>query len=132
MEKEKIVNKIPIKAEKTNVKESNEAKEIKALLESLEKQKTKMLEVVNNIFILLNENNVTQNFIKVLQNKTTENAVFNEKKLEFDEKFKILEAVSEEIKKIKSNITEKMQAFNNLKLNASKLGEENQTVKILI
>jgi hypothetical protein len=132
LEKEKIVNKIPIKAEKTNVKESNEAKEIKALLESLEKQKTKMLEVVNNIFILLNENNVTQNFIKVLQNKTTENAVFNEKKLEFDEKFKILEAVSEEIKKIKSNITEKMQAFNNLKLNASKLGEENQTVKILI
>jgi len=130
MEKDKLAQKIPIKSEKTSIKESAEAKEIKALLETLNKKKEKMMEIVNLIFNSLNENNVVTSFIKVLQNKATEITIFNEKKLEFDEKLKQLETVSDEIKELKVKIAEKMEAFNKLQQNASKLGQENEKVNI--
>ena len=130
MEKDKLAQKIPIKPEKTSIKESAEAKEIKALLETLNKKKEKMMEIVNLIFNSLNENNVVTSFIKVLQNKATEITIFNEKKLEFDEKLKQLETVSDEIKELKVKIAEKMEAFNKLQQNASKLGQENEKVNI--
>lgn len=130
MEKDKLTQKIPIKSEKTNIKESDEAKEIKAHLETLNHKKDKLLEIVNGIFNSLNENNVVTSFIKVLQNKATETSVFNDKKLEFDEKLKQLESVSEEIKELKGKIAEKMEAFNKLQQNISKLGQENEKVKI--
>lgn len=98
-------------------------------MESLSKKKEKLLELVNSVFNALNENNIATTFVKVLQKKTTENAIFNEKKLEFDEKFKLLEALSDEIKLLKTQIVEKLEQFNKLKQNASKLGEENDKVK---
>jgi ABC-type transporter Mla subunit MlaD len=130
MEKDKLAQKIPIKSEKTSIKESAEAKEIKANLETLNKKKEKMIEIVNVILNSLNENNVVTSFIKVLQNKATESTIFNEKKLEFDEKLKQLETVSDEIKELKVKIAEKMEAFNKLQQNASKLGQENEKVNI--
>lgn len=132
MEKEKLIQKIPIKSEKTNIKESEEAKETKTHLETLNQKKEKLLEIVNGIFNSLNENNVVTSFIKVLQNKATENSVFNDKKIEFDEKLKQLESVSEEIKELKAKISEKMEAFNKLQLNVSKLGQENEKVNFKI
>ena len=132
MEKDKLIQKIPIKSEKTNIKESEEAKDIKNNVESLNQKKEKLLEIVNAIFNSLNENNVVTSFIKVLQNKATENSVFNDKKLEFDEKLKQLESVSEEIKELKAKIVEKMEAFNKLQQNVSKLGQENEKVNFFI
>jgi len=128
MEKEKLIQKIPNKSEKTSIKESEEAKEIKAHLETLNKKKEKLLEIVNVIFNGLNENNVVTLFVKVLQNKATETSVFNDKKLEFDEKLKQLETVSDEIKELKAKIAEKMAAINKLQQNVSKLGQENEMV----
>ncbi len=128
MEKEKLIQKIPNKSEKTSIKESEEAKEIKAHLETLNKKKERLLEIVNVIFNGLNENNVVTLFVKVLQNKATETSVFNDKKLEFDEKLKQLETVSDEIKELKAKIAEKMAAINKLQQNVSKLGQENDIV----
>ena len=132
MDKEKLIGKIPIKSDKTNIGESEEAKEIKKYLEELEIKKISLIEVVSSIFNTLNENNIVTDFVKVLQKKTTENAIFNEKKLEYDEKFKQLETLSDEIKQIKNNITEKVEIFNKLKENVSKLSQENENVNFIL
>jgi len=131
MEKEKLISKIPIKSEKTNIKESEEAKEIKAQVELLNLKKEKLLEIINGIFSGLNENNVVPLFIKVLQNKTTETSIFNEKKIDFDEKLKPLEVLSDEIKIVKTKISEKMEAFHKLQENVTKLGLENEKVILI-
>lgn len=132
MDKEKLIGKIPIKSDKTNIAESEEAREIKKYLEELELKKISLIEVVSCIFNTLNENNIVTNFVKVLQKKTTESAIFNEKKMEYDEKFKALETLSDEIKQIKNIITEKVEIFNKLKENVSKLGQENENVNFFL
>jgi len=131
MDREKIIQKIPIKSEKTNIKESDEAKEIKTTLETLNQKKEKLLEVVNGLFNSLNDNNVVTSFIKVLQSKATENSIFNDKKTEFDEKLKQIESISDEIKEMKTKISEKMEAFKKLQENASQLGLENEKVFLI-
>ena len=55
MDKEKLIGKIPIKSDKTNIGESEEAKEIKKYLEELEIKKISLIEVVSSIFNTLNE-----------------------------------------------------------------------------
>lgn len=131
MDKEKIILKIPVKSEKTNIKESDEAKEIKAILVTMNQKKEKLLELVNGLFNSLNDNNVVTSFIKVLQSKATENSIFNDKKTEFDEKLKQIESISDEIKEMKTKINEKMEMFKKLQENASQLGIENEKVFLI-
>lgn len=130
--KEKLVEKIPVKSDTTNLSGSKEAKLIRDLINEMDSKKNKMLEIVNNIFTNLNSGDVNASFIKVLQKKTTENSIFNEKKAEYDNKFQEAEDLSNEIKEIQKIVIEKLVEFNKLKENVSKLGESNEAVNFFL
>jgi len=128
LDMKKIIEKIPVKSDATNLSDCEEAKIIRDLINEMDCKKNKMLEVINNIFINLNSGDVNASFIKVLQKKTTEQSILNEKKNEYDAKFKDAEDLSNEIKEIQKIVSEKLIEFNKQKENMSKLGESNDVV----
>lgn len=130
LEREKLNEKIPIKSETTNLSGSEDAKIIRDLINEMDSKKSKMMKEIDLIFSNLNSGEINSQFIKVLQKKSTEQNIFNEKKSEYDEKFKSPEELSSEIKQIKEIILEKMVNFNKMREDASKLGESNETVRI--
>jgi ALIX V-shaped domain binding to HIV len=73
--RESLKNKMPVKASGSNLVESEEAKELALELTELEKLKVKLVESINYLFQILNEDNIIPQMIKVLQKKTTEQAV---------------------------------------------------------
>lgn len=128
LEKEKLIEKIPVKSESTNLSGSEEAKIIRDLIGEMETKRSNMQKGIDAIFNDLNSGDVNSSFIKVLQKKNTEQSIFNDKKTEYENKFKEVEELSSDIKKIQQIILEKMVAFNQLRENASKMGESNETV----
>jgi programmed cell death 6-interacting protein len=126
LSKEQLKNKIPIKVDASSIKECEEAKSLRQELDNLDTAKEKLMEVINKIFQTLNEDNVIPQFLKVLQKKITEKQVFTDSKVKYDEMFKELETISNEIKKIKSTIIAKNDAFIKVKTNSFKTPEENE------
>jgi hypothetical protein len=128
LDKEKLIEKIPVKSETTNLSGTETAKAIKDLLNEIDPKKNKILKIIESLFNNLNSGDVNNSFIKVLQNKNTEQSILNEKKSEYDVKLKEAEDLSNEIKEIQKLISEKMIDFNKQKENVSKLGEKNEEV----
>lgn len=73
--RETLKNKMPVKKNTNALVESVEAKELAAELAELDKLKSKLVEAINCLFQILNEDNIIPQMIKVLQKKTTEQAV---------------------------------------------------------
>jgi programmed cell death 6-interacting protein len=126
MSKDALKNKIPVKVDASSVKDCQEAKSLRADLDNLDNIKEKLMEVINKIFQSLNEDNVIPQFIQVLQGKTTEKNVFNENKSKYDEIFKELEFVSNEVKEMKKSIIAKNEAFTKVKTASFKTPPENE------
>ena len=75
--REQLKNKLPVKSDTSPIKDSEEAKSLSGELEIIENLKAKLVETVNKIFQTLNDDNIITQMIKVLQKKTTEQAVLN-------------------------------------------------------
>ena len=75
--REQLKNKLPVKSDTSTIKDSEEAKSLSGELEIIENLKAKLVETVNKIFQTLNDDNIITQMIKVLQKKTTEQAVLN-------------------------------------------------------
>lgn len=75
--RDQLKNKLPVKTDTNLLSNSEEAKELSSELEVLEGLKAKFVESVNKIFQTLNEDNIIPQMIKVLQKKTTEQAVYH-------------------------------------------------------
>lgn len=73
--REQLKNKLPVKTDTNLLSNSEEAKSLSTELEVLEGLKSKVSENMNKIFQTLNEDNIIPQMIKVLQKKTTEQAV---------------------------------------------------------
>lgn len=73
--REQLKNKLPVKTDTNTISNSEEAKSLSSELEVLEGLKVKQVENVNKIFQTLNEDNIMTQMVKVLQKKTTEQAV---------------------------------------------------------
>jgi hypothetical protein len=73
--REQLKNKLPVKTDTNTISNSEEAKSLSGELEVLESLKVKLVENVNKTFQTLNEDNIITQMVKVLQKKTTEQAV---------------------------------------------------------
>ena len=74
--KDQIRNKMPIKSDNTvSIKDSEEALSLAAELHILTGLREKIKEILTKVFQSINDENVTTMMIKVLQKKTTEQAV---------------------------------------------------------
>jgi hypothetical protein len=131
LDKEKLIEKIPVKSDTTNLSGTETAKVIKDLINEMESKRDKIQKVIDALFTNLNSGDVNNSFIKVLQNKNTEHSILNEKKSEYDVKIKEAEDLSNEIKEIQKLISEKMIDFNKQRENVSKLGQKNEEVIFL-
>jgi hypothetical protein len=124
--KHQISNKIPVKTDSNAIKNCEEANALRKDLDALDVIKEKCMDIISKIFTVLNEENVSPQFIKVLQKKTTEKAVLSDNKPKYDVMFKELDAVSEEIKIMKLSIIAKNEVFLRVKKANFKPNEQNE------
>ena len=75
LSRDQLKNKLPVKTDTNTISNSEEAKSLSSELEVIENLKAKMLENIGKTFQTLNEDNIITQMIKVLQKKTTEQAV---------------------------------------------------------
>jgi hypothetical protein len=126
LSKQALTARIPVKSDPSALKNSEEALSLRKELENLDSLKEKCMEIVHKIFNTLNEDNVIPQFIKVLQKKSTEKAVFAENKARFEELFKVLESISSDIVEARKNILLKNEIFSKIKALNFKPNEENE------
>ena len=73
--REQLKSKLPVKTDTNTICNSEEAKSLSGELEIIDGLKAKIVDNVNKIFQTLNDDNVITQMLKVLQKKTTEQAV---------------------------------------------------------
>ena len=109
---EQLVNNIPKKNE-INIKNSNEEAEVKLQINKLYELRDKCMNIINSIYRDLNDDSlVVGSFVQVLANKTTENAIFEKNKENFENKFAELKLVSDDIKNQKNAVNQACQKIN--------------------
>lgn len=128
MEKQNLVLKIPSIFSNIESKKKKQIQEINILIENLLNKKEKLGQATNLIFKMLRDDNYAILFLKVIKNRATQGSIFNEKKLEYDEKFNQMEELSENTKQIKRQIFDKIGLFNQTNIYASKLEDEDKQV----
>jgi hypothetical protein len=126
LSKTSLANKIPVKTDPNSIRNCEEALALRKDLDSLDVLKDKCMEVINKIFQTLNEDNIIPQFIKVLQKKTTEKTILSDNKPKYDQMFKELESISEEIKILKLSIIAKNEVFLRVKQSSFKTSDENE------
>ena len=108
--REQLIMKIPNK-EGITTEELPEEKEIKMEIGKLYELSDKIMSVIKPIYAELNDDSViVAQFIEVLSNKTTEQAIFEKFKEIYESKFAELQKISDEVKKQEdavSNIVQK-------------------------
>lgn len=129
LSKQSLNAKIPQKVDANSIKNCNEATSLRKDLDQMEVLVEKCMEIINKLFQTLNEDNVVPQFIKILQKKTTENAIFAENKGKYEAIFKELESINEEIKLLKLSIKTKNEVFCRVKQSTFKVDDENEKVK---
>ncbi|MCQ2818522.1 MAG: hypothetical protein MJ252_14735, partial [archaeon] len=112
--RQKLNEKIPKKGD-NEVKNCKEATELRSQLDELDKLQGKCMEKIQSIFTMLNEDNVTSQFIQVVNKKTTENAVFEGNKAKFMSIFSELQTLSNEVNAKKTEVKAKNEAFVKVK-----------------
>ena len=75
LNREQLKKKIPVKVDLSVLTSNQEVKDLESSLETFEKLQATLTENQNKLFQTLNEDNVITQMIKVLQKKTTEQAV---------------------------------------------------------
>lgn len=124
--REQLKNKLPVKTDTNTLSNSEEAKTLNSELEVLEGLKVKIVENVNKIFQTLNEDNIITQMIKVLQKKTTEQAIIAENKSKYENLIKAVEEIHTLIIESKNRISEKNEKFLKLKMDSMKTSHENE------
>ena len=104
LSKQALSRQIPVKTDADKIKNSEPAVKLRKDLDSIETQKTKSIEVINKTFQTLNEDNIIAQFLQVLQNKTTEKAIFEENIKKYEDLIKELSVIDEEVKIVKISI----------------------------
>ena len=108
--REQLVNNIP-RREELKEKELPEEKEVRDEILKLYELSDKCMNVIKPIFADLNDDSViVGHFIEVLAKKTTEQAIYEKFKEEYEAKFNDLKTISEEIKKqeeVVNNVVQK-------------------------
>ena len=121
--KEKLINDIPgkiVTKKPENTKESQMHEEILNLIDLSDKTS----DIINPIYDQLNDDAAVMSmFIEVLEKTTTEQAIFNKNREEYEKKFVELKEISEQILNQKKVITELCTKFGSELLNKKK--EEN-------
>lgn len=76
LSKDQLIQKLPVKSDFIlSIKDGQEAKELSSELDIMYSLKDKLNEVITKVFQNVNEENITPLMIKVLQKRTTEQAV---------------------------------------------------------
>ena len=107
--REQLLNKIP-RIEEITEKNIPEEEEVKKSIMKLYELTDKCMSIIKSIFNELNDDsNIVGQFIDVLAKKTTENAIFEKYKEEYEKKFVELKPISDEIKKQKDIVNQTVQ-----------------------
>ena len=126
MSKEQLDNKIPHKVDQNVIKNCPEAVDLRKELDNLENLKNRAMEIINQLFNSLNDDNVAPQFIQVLSKKTTENAVFDQNKAKYMTSFNELQNISSQINALKPVIQQKNEIFLKVKSEKFKPDMENE------
>jgi len=124
--REQLKNKLPVKTDTNILKDGEEAKSLSQELEVLDGYKAKLVESVNKIFQTLNDDNVITQMIKVLQKKTTEQAIIAEGKAKYEAMVKTTEEIHTLIVESKKKVTALNERFVKKKLESMKTTHENE------
>ena len=109
LSREQLVNKIP-RREELKEKELPEEKEVRTEILKLYELGDKSMNVIKPIYADLNDDSViVGHFIEVLAKKTTENAIYEKFKEEYEGKFGDLKTLSDQIKQQKEVINNVVQ-----------------------
>ena len=107
--REQLINKIPRK-EDLQDKEIPEEKEVRNEILKLYELSDKCMKVINPIFADLNDDSsIVSHFIEVLAKKTTEQAIYEKFKEEYEKKFTDLKGISEEVKNQENVVSDVVQ-----------------------
>ena len=97
--REQLLNKIP-RREELQEKELPEEKEVRNEILKLYELSDKCMKVINPIFAELNDDSsIVSHFIEVLAKKTTEQAIYEKFKEDYEKKFTDLKGLTDEVKK---------------------------------
>ena len=97
---------MPVSSEGNGIRNSEEVKALSNELDILNDLQEKMKECINQIYQNLNEENISSYMIRVLQKKTTEQAVYIFKRKIFNENKKRYEINLIQIEEINNKIVE--------------------------
>jgi ALIX V-shaped domain binding to HIV len=75
LSRDSLKNKIPVKCDASELKNSEAAVNLRKDLDELEALKEKIVYIIEEVFNTLNDDNVIPQFLQVLQKKTTEKNV---------------------------------------------------------
>jgi hypothetical protein len=107
--RQQLLNNIP-KREDLQDKEIPEEKEVRNEILKLYELSDKCMKVINPIFADLNDDSaIVSHFIEVLAKKTTEQAIYEKFKEEYEKKFTDLKGISDEVKKQEEVIRDVVQ-----------------------
>ena len=126
LSKEQLDNKIPHKVDENVIKNCPEAVDLRKDLDNLESLKNKSMEIINQLFNSLNDDNVAPQFIQVLSKKTTETAVFDQNKAKYMASFNELQSISSQINALKPVIQQKNEIFLKVKSEKFKPDMDNE------
>ena len=126
MSKGQLDNKIPHKVDQNVIKNCPEAVDLRKELDNLENLKNRAMEIINQLFNSLNDDNVAPQFIQVLSKKTTENAVFDQNKAKYMTSFNELQNISSQINALKPVIQQKNEIFLKVKSEKFKPDMDNE------
>ena len=134
LNRDQLKKKIPVKVDLSVITSSKEIKELQAALETYDKLKESLIENQTKLFQMLNEDNVITQMIKVLQKKSTEQAVINDfiqvyadNITRYDAIFKTLDEINPKIVELKGQIKTLNEKFMKLKMET--LSNNNQNDK---
>ena len=120
---------IPVN-KKPKVDLNPEEKEVRTEILKLYELSDKCTEIIKPVFAKANDDSVIIDlFIDVLNNKATEQAIYEKNKGEFEQKFGELKSISDEVKKQKEKISELVQKHNEAIMPKIDHEEENRIIE---
>ena len=104
-----IINKIP-KKDEIKLESTEEESEVRKQINELYDLSEKCMTIINKIFSELNDDSlIVSSFVEVLVSKTTEQAIFEKNKENYENKFTELKTLSEQVQNQKKTITNSCQ-----------------------
>ena len=124
--RDKINQRIPNRNNNNNqMKQCKEVMDLKKEIDILQSEKNKAMNIINSMFQTLNYENIAEQFIQVIQHKTTEKAIFDKNKEYFTNMVMQLSEISDNIKNIEGQVRAKNDIFLQVKNNKAKPSPSN-------